>query len=103
VSPSPTSGRGTTATGPFGLHAATRTRVLDRLEQAVRRARSEGGEVLAATTIRAGERLDPTAIACAARRPGERWFCLEQPDRQGFALSALGAVRTLEEGGADRF
>ncbi len=103
MSTSPTSGSGTTATGAFGLDAATRTRVVDRLEQAVRRARAEGREVLTATTVQAGERLDPTAIAYASRRAGERWFCFEQPDRQGFSLAALGAVRTLEARGADRF
>jgi salicylate biosynthesis isochorismate synthase len=103
VSASPTSGSGTAAAGPFGLDAAARTRLADRLEQAVRRARAEGIEVLTAMTVQAGERLDPTAIACASRRDGERWFCLEQPDRQGFALAALGAVRTLEARGAGRF
>ncbi len=46
---------------------------------------------------------DPTAIAVASRRPGEHWFCLEQPDRQGSALAALGSVRVLEASGEDRF
>jgi salicylate biosynthesis isochorismate synthase/menaquinone-specific isochorismate synthase len=103
MSASSTSGSGIAAAGGFGLDDATRTRVAERLEQAVRRARVEGKEVLAAATVEAGEGLDPTAIACASRRPGERWFCLEQPDRQGFALAALGAVRTLEARGTDRF
>jgi salicylate biosynthesis isochorismate synthase/menaquinone-specific isochorismate synthase len=94
---------GTTPAGPFGLDPAARTRVADRLDQAVRRARIEGRPVLAAVTLPAGERLDPTAIACASRRPGERWFCFEQPDRQGFALAALGAVHTLEARGPERF
>src|SRR3989442_14419260 len=91
------------AAGRFGLDAAARTRLADRLDQAVRRARAEGREVLTATTVHAGEWVDPTAIACASRRPGERWFCLEQPDREGFALAALGAVRTLEARGPKRF
>jgi salicylate biosynthesis isochorismate synthase/menaquinone-specific isochorismate synthase len=46
---------------------------------------------------------DPTAIVAAARRPGEPWFCLEQPDRDGSAIAALGCVRALEAQGPDRF
>jgi salicylate biosynthesis isochorismate synthase/menaquinone-specific isochorismate synthase len=47
--------------------------------------------------------VDPTAVAIASRRPGEPWFCLEQPDRDGYAVAAVGAVRVLEAGGAARF
>jgi salicylate biosynthesis isochorismate synthase/menaquinone-specific isochorismate synthase len=50
----------------------------------------------------AGE-VDPTAVVHAARRPGESWFCLEQPDRDGAAVAALGSVRTLEARGDERF
>jgi salicylate biosynthesis isochorismate synthase/menaquinone-specific isochorismate synthase len=39
----------------------------------------------------------------ASRRAGEPWFCLEQPDRQGSAIAALGAARTLEARGPNRF
>jgi salicylate biosynthesis isochorismate synthase/menaquinone-specific isochorismate synthase len=46
---------------------------------------------------------DPSAIAAASRRPGEPWFCLEQPDRQGSAIAAVGAARTLEAQGPKRF
>jgi salicylate biosynthesis isochorismate synthase/menaquinone-specific isochorismate synthase len=46
---------------------------------------------------------DPTAIVAASRRPGEPWFCFEQPERQGSAIAALGAVRTLEARGPKRF
>jgi len=47
--------------------------------------------------------VDPTAVAIASRRPGEPWFCLEQPDRDGYAVAAVGSVRVLEAGGAGRF
>ena len=47
--------------------------------------------------------LDPTAAAVASRRPGEPWFCLEQPDRDGSALAGIGFVHVLEARGADRF
>jgi salicylate biosynthesis isochorismate synthase/menaquinone-specific isochorismate synthase len=46
---------------------------------------------------------DPTAIAVASRRSGERWFCFEQPDRDGSALAGVGSVRELDERGPDRF
>jgi salicylate biosynthesis isochorismate synthase/menaquinone-specific isochorismate synthase len=39
----------------------------------------------------------------ASRRPGEPWFCFEQPNRDRFALGALGCVRALDARGADRF
>jgi salicylate biosynthesis isochorismate synthase/menaquinone-specific isochorismate synthase len=39
----------------------------------------------------------------ASRRDGEPWFCLEQPDRGGSAIAALGCVRALEASGATRF
>src|SRR5436190_4646957 len=103
MSASPTSGRGTARAALFGVEHAAHTRLRERLAQAVRRARDSGRSVLAATTVPAGERLDPTAVACASRRAGERWFCLEQPERQGFALAALGAVHTLEARGPERF
>jgi isochorismate synthase len=69
----------------------------------VRRARAEGTETLAALTVPLGEGLDPTAIVYGARRGGERWFALEQPDRDGFALATLGAIRALEARGPGRF
>ena len=39
----------------------------------------------------------------AARRDGDRFFCLEQPDRDGFALAGLGAAAAVEESGRERF
>ena len=32
-------------------------------------------------TIRLEDDVDPAAVACASRRPGEPWFLFEQPDR----------------------
>ena len=46
---------------------------------------------------------DPTAVALASRRPGERWLCLEQPERDGAALAALGSACTIETSGPERF
>jgi salicylate biosynthesis isochorismate synthase/menaquinone-specific isochorismate synthase len=74
-----------------------------RAEEALRRARRIGTPVLASVTAECATAIDPTAIAAAARRPGEPWFCLEQPDRGRWALAALGVVRVLEAAGEDRF
>lgn len=87
------------------LDAAARERLAAHLETAVRRARASGGETLAAVTARlpALPVLDPTAVVVASRRPGEPWFCSEQPDRGGMALAALGCVRAIESEGPERF
>ena len=77
------------------LDAAARVLLLARLEAAVRAARARGEEALAAVTVPAPG-VDPTAVVCASRLPGESWFCFEQPDRDGSALAALGCVRAIE-------
>ncbi len=74
-----------------------------RIDRALRRARATGASVLVSVTSVSDHDLDPTAVALASRRPGEPWFCLEQPDREGWALAALGCVRALEARGQDRF
>src|SRR5437763_5283678 len=74
-----------------------------RLETALRRARAHGRPVLATLTVPAPAGSDPTALALAARRAGEPWFCLEQPERQGMALAAVGAVLELRAEGPGRF
>src|SRR4051812_11520678 len=88
--------------GGFALAADDRARLERRLVEALRRARRHG-EALAAITIAVDPRTDPTAVAAASRRADEPWFVLEQPDRDGAALAALGAVTTIEAAGEDRF
>jgi isochorismate synthase len=46
---------------------------------------------------------DPVAVVATSRRPGEEWFCFEQPDRHGYAVAGLGCARSLEAHGPDRF
>jgi salicylate biosynthesis isochorismate synthase/menaquinone-specific isochorismate synthase len=70
---------------------------------ALRRARSAGTPVIASSTTLLPEAVDPVQVAVASRRPGEHWFCLEQPDRDRWALAALGCVRALEASGPERF
>jgi salicylate biosynthesis isochorismate synthase/menaquinone-specific isochorismate synthase len=85
------------------LDAAARRRLEQRLGSALRRARSSGTPALASVTARSDPTVDPTAVIAGSRRPGEPWFCLEQPDRDGSAIAALGSVRTLQADGSDRF
>ena len=59
--------------------------------------------MLAAHTVAVDSGVDPSAVVCASRRPGEPWFCLEQPDRGASALATLGLVRELRAEGRDRF
>ena len=85
------------------LDAGAIARLEHRIELGLRRARATGGATLVSVTSAVPAAVDPTATAAASRRPGEPWFCLEQPDRDGSALAALGSVRALETRGADRF
>jgi isochorismate synthase len=85
------------------LDADSARRLDVRLDAALRRARATGTPVLASVTAAVDPAVDPTAVAVASRRPGEPWFCLEQPDRQSSALAAIGCVHLLESKGGDRF
>jgi isochorismate synthase len=89
--------------GSCALAPDDRERLQVRAGEAVRRARAAGRPVLAAITLPAAPGTDPTAVACASRRAGERWFCWEEPERDGTALAALGCVHSLEAEGPGRF
>jgi isochorismate synthase len=88
---------------PFALSERDRARLASRLALAVRRARRSGGAVLATITVRVADELDPAAVVCASRRPGEHWFVFEQPDRAHAAVAGLGEAISLQAGGPERF
>ena len=88
---------------PFALSDADRERLAARLQLAVKRARRSGRQTLAALTLPLPADLDPSAVACASRRPGESWFLLEQPERGARALAALGEAVCLTATGPERF
>jgi isochorismate synthase len=88
---------------PFALSDEARERLQARLELALQRARRGGAPTLATITLALEGDIDPSAIVCASRRPGEPWFCFEQPDRGRFALAALGEAACLQDAGPDRF
>jgi menaquinone-specific isochorismate synthase len=94
--------RATEPAAPW-LDATTRRRLEQRLDAALKRSRATGSPVLASVNADVDPASDPTALVAAARRPGEPWFCLEQPDRAGSALAALGCVRTIQARGPGRF
>ncbi len=74
-----------------------------KIEAALAAARGAGSSVLASAVAELPGTVDPSAVVAGARRPGEQWFCLEQPDRDRFALAGIGAAWTLEARGPDRF
>ncbi|HEX8158369.1 MAG TPA: isochorismate synthase [Solirubrobacteraceae bacterium] len=99
------SGTSTRGETPFALSAAQRSRLRKRLEQAIKRARRRGGSsrVLAAMTIHVDRADDPSGVVLSSRRPGEPWFCVEQPDRERAAVAALGCIVALDARGPGRF
>ena len=88
---------------PFTLSEPDRERLRARLDLALQRARRSGHPTLATVTTALAPEVDPSAVVCASRRPGEPWFCFEQPDRGGAALACLGQVTCLEDSGPERF
>jgi salicylate biosynthesis isochorismate synthase len=84
------------------LSPAAVRRLHRRMADAARR-RGAGQAVLVSVTATLAGDIDPSAVVAASRRPDEPWFCLEQPDRDGAAVAALGRVLALEAEGEDRF
>jgi isochorismate synthase len=70
---------------------------------ALARARRSGASILVSVTAGVSAQLDPVAAVATSRRPGEEWFCFEQPDRDGYAVAALGCAQALRARGPERF
>jgi salicylate biosynthesis isochorismate synthase len=85
------------------LDRAAGARLRARIEAGSRRARRTGAPALVSISSELDADADPAAIVYASRVGDEPWFCFEQPDRERIALATLGAVRTLEATGPDRF
>jgi salicylate biosynthesis isochorismate synthase len=88
---------------PLRFDARARDRLGERIGYASALARRERRPVLASSTCALDASLDLSAAVLAARRPGDRYFCFEQPDRDGFALAGLGEAAAVEARGAGRF
>jgi salicylate biosynthesis isochorismate synthase/menaquinone-specific isochorismate synthase len=54
-------------------------------------------------TIEVDASLDLAAAVFAARGADDAWFCLEQPDRDGYAMVGLGEATRIQARGSDRF
>jgi salicylate biosynthesis isochorismate synthase/menaquinone-specific isochorismate synthase len=93
----------TSERSPFTLTESDSERLRARLDLALQRARRSGRPTLATIVCDLPGDVDPSAVVCASRRPGEPWFVFEQPDRGGAALAGLGQVACLEDTGPDRF
>jgi isochorismate synthase len=87
----------------FRLDSDRRRLLAERVEGAIALARRERRRVLAAVTVPVPAELDLSAVVIRARGRGDRWFCLEQPERDGFALGALGEAARVEAEGPGRF
>ena len=91
------------ASGSFGLSGAARAALGDRVERARALARRHGRLAVASVTVPVPAEVDPSAAVLSARRTDDRFFCFEQPDRDGYAVCGLGAVATMGSGGPGRF
>ena len=91
--------------GSLALDAVAARRLRTRVERAIAHTRrAPGGQAtVAAITVPVPAELDGSAAVLAARRACDRFACLEQPDRDGFALAALGQAAVLEASGGRRF
>jgi len=87
----------------FALPEAARGRLEARIRAATARAARERRPVVVAVTAPVAVDLDLSAAVLRARRPDDRFFCLEQPERAGFCLAALGAATLVQGSGAGRF
>jgi isochorismate synthase len=88
---------------PFELLPGAEERLRERVGEALGRSRRAGGPTVAAVTVPIPAELDLSAAVLAARRPDDRFFCLEHPDRGGFALAAVGEAGVIEARGPERF
>ena len=95
--------RARTATGPFALSPTALGELRERVGDAVALARRVRARAVASVTVELAPELDLSAAVLAARRSEDRFFCLEQPERDGFALAALGTAVLVEARGEGRF
>ena len=72
--------------------------------EALARVASRGRPVVASVTVEVDPGIDVAACVFASRGAEERYFVWEQPDRDGFAIGALGTAATIDSTrGTDRF
>jgi salicylate biosynthesis isochorismate synthase/menaquinone-specific isochorismate synthase len=79
---------------------AAATELLSSLDSLLERAPARRCLVSVTAEVDIG---DPCAAVFASRMASDRWFCWEQPDRDGFALATLGSTHEAVSRGPDRF
>jgi salicylate biosynthesis isochorismate synthase/menaquinone-specific isochorismate synthase len=89
--------------GPLGLSEAARQLLRARLDRAIKLARRQRRPILASVRVPADAAIDASATVLAARTPSDSAFCFEQPDRDRFAIAALGSAAVVEASGERRF
>jgi salicylate biosynthesis isochorismate synthase len=76
----------------------------ERVKEAIWRAARSGRRVLASYSFEIDPALDVAACVFSSRHAEERYFVWEQPDRDQFAIGALGSAWTIDSvAGGDRF
>jgi salicylate biosynthesis isochorismate synthase len=93
----------TPAPSPLSLGERGRERLEERVGAALALARRSASCTFASVTVAVDPGIDAAAVVLGARRADDRYFCLEQPDRDGFVLAALGEAAVVEASGAERF
>jgi salicylate biosynthesis isochorismate synthase/menaquinone-specific isochorismate synthase len=84
------------------VRSLTPESTLQAFEEVVDAAAGRGRRTVASLTVRVPE-SDVAGAVMASRLATDRWFCWEQPERDGFALAALGQAHEVVSRGADRF
>jgi salicylate biosynthesis isochorismate synthase len=93
----------TASRSPFQLDDEQLTLLRTRLDEAQARAAGQSRGWVAAVTVPVPAELDLAAAVLAARRSDERFFCFEQPDRDGYTVAGVGEAVVLEASGPGRF
>jgi salicylate biosynthesis isochorismate synthase/menaquinone-specific isochorismate synthase len=75
----------------------------ERVKEAIWRSARSGRRVLASYSFEVEPALDVAACVFSSRRAEERYFVWEQPERDRFAIGALGSAWTIDSAAADRF
>lgn len=96
--------RGRTVDGAPQVWLATAdlVRLEDRLERAAELADRSGRPVLAAVSAPIPAGVDVSAVVIASRHVSDRAFCMEHPDRDGYAIAGLGATWIVRAHGRGR-
>ncbi len=75
--------------------------LLESVERLAERAAAGPRRRLISATVEV-DAFDPCAAAFASRRADDRWFCWEEPDRDGFAIGTVGSAHEIVSRGAGR-